>query len=150
MEEGSHQGCPLSSLFAALVLEEILAPLESLLKERANERLLKGDPGDDGYGSITHFFSFVDDNTTLVPLQDLLFCCEHMQQLADPRGGYINTHKTRILTSCNGHSILPSLFRTNASLAMQVKTALAKFSNKPNPIPHQPPILSRLQTATDF
>lgn len=140
MEEGSHQGCPLSSLFAALVLEEILAPLESLLKDRAHERLLKGDPGDDGYGSITHFFSFVDDNTTLVPLQDLLFCCDHMKKLAHPRGGYVNTNKTRILTSCNGHSILPSLSRTNASLAIQVKTAIANYSNKPNPIPHQPPI----------
>ncbi|KAL7523591.1 hypothetical protein ACHAXR_000244, partial [Thalassiosira sp. AJA248-18] len=63
MEEGSNQGCPLSSLFAALVVDWILKPIDLALRERAAARLLNNQPGDDGFGGISHIFGYVDDVT---------------------------------------------------------------------------------------
>ena len=73
MQEGVNQGCPLSSLFATLVLLRVLRPLNCLMRERAADRLLRYDLGDDGHGSVAHIFGYLDDVTTLVPLRDLLF-----------------------------------------------------------------------------
>ena len=36
-----NQGCPLSSLFATLVLLRVLRPLNSLMQERASDRLVR-------------------------------------------------------------------------------------------------------------
>ena len=46
MEEGTNQGCPLSSTLAALVLHSILEPITKLLHQRAADRLAAGDSGD--------------------------------------------------------------------------------------------------------
>ena len=40
-EEGKTQGCPLSTFFAALVLEDILEELDQLLRRHAKRRLSK-------------------------------------------------------------------------------------------------------------
>lgn len=61
MSEGLSQGCPLSILFAALVLDRVIRPLDGMLRERAAARLANGDEGDDGYGSVTHTQAYVDD-----------------------------------------------------------------------------------------
>jgi len=37
MEESANQGCPLSSIFAALVFHRVLAPLQAALNESAND-----------------------------------------------------------------------------------------------------------------
>ena len=50
--EGFSQGCPLSPVFAALVLNSILRQLQPQLEARAKSRLARGDKGDDGKGSI--------------------------------------------------------------------------------------------------
>ena len=67
MLEGVNQGCPLSAIFAALVLNRVLRPLNALLCQQANGCLLYGDHGNDGHGSITHLFGWVDDVTAGVP-----------------------------------------------------------------------------------
>jgi hypothetical protein len=61
MEEGVSQGCPLSPIFASLVVSTLLQPLDIELRERAATRLRNGDPGDDGFGGITHLLGYVDD-----------------------------------------------------------------------------------------
>ena len=73
MLEGVNQGCPLLAIFAALVLERGLRPLDALLRQRTTDRLLRGDRGDDGHVSITHLFGWVDDVTSGVPPVDLIF-----------------------------------------------------------------------------
>jgi hypothetical protein len=50
MVEGVNQGCPLSPIFATLVLHQILKSLDSKLQQRAEERLQNGYPGDNGLG----------------------------------------------------------------------------------------------------
>ncbi|KAL7523532.1 hypothetical protein ACHAWF_000558 [Thalassiosira exigua] len=77
--EGLNQGCPLSGLFAALVLHEIIAPVDALLKDRASDRLAGEIERDDSYGGITHFGGWVNDLLAGVPLENLEICCEAME-----------------------------------------------------------------------
>ena len=129
MVEGFNQGCPLSGIFAALVLDSILRPLDKLMKDRAAKRLhdgmVTGDVGDDGHGSVTHAMGYVDDVTPWVPLVDLKFYMDELDKRAKRLGGFIGI-KTRIMTSCNGESILDSL--EGHELHDSVKEALYKWS----------------------
>ncbi|KAL7531801.1 hypothetical protein ACHAWF_003911, partial [Thalassiosira exigua] len=129
--EGLAQGCPLSGLFAALVLNEIVRPVDNMLRERAAARLASGDKGDDGHGGVTHFGGWVDDLSAGVPLEDLEFCCEEMAKAGGPRGGVFNTFKTRIQTSCDGESIHDTLRERDPELALSVARTIAKFSQRP-------------------
>ena len=90
MQEGVNQGCPLSSTFAALVMNRVLQPIDKLLRQRANERLKNGDPGDDGYGGITHLFAWVDDLSSTIPHIDIKF-------FLDPRPPETCRQRTRLL-----------------------------------------------------
>ena len=53
-EEGLPQGCPFSPVFAALVLNTIIKPIDKQLRQRAHQTKLKGNPGDDNNGGITN------------------------------------------------------------------------------------------------
>ena len=128
MVEGVNQGCPLSALFAALVLDRVIRPLDGMLRERAQERVANGDYGDDGQGSVTNMFAWVDDVCSCIPLVDLRFFCTTFSKLAAPLGFNFNIFKNRILTSTNGVSILDGLAATNPSLAVEVTNTIAEFS----------------------
>ncbi|KAL7523471.1 hypothetical protein ACHAWF_002944 [Thalassiosira exigua] len=130
--EGLAQGCPLSGLFAALVLNEIVKPVDEMLKARAAARLADNNEGDDGHGGVTHFGGWVDDLSAGVPLEDLEFCCEEMAKSGGPRGGVFNTFKTRIQTSCDGESIHETLRERDPELALSVARTIAKFSQRPH------------------
>ena len=68
------------------------------MRERAEDRLIRRDLGDDNHGSITHIFGYLDDVTTLVTLQDLLFFCQSFNEIGTPLGCFLNPGgKTRIL-----------------------------------------------------
>jgi hypothetical protein len=54
MDEGVNQGCPLSPIFATLVLHQVLQPLAEQLQIRANDRLNNNDKGDDGFRFWQH------------------------------------------------------------------------------------------------
>ena len=128
MKEGVNQGCPLSSTFASLVLNRILTPINNLLHQRAAERLRNGDPGDDGYGGITHLFAWVDDISCTVPHVDLKFLLDNIKTLGATRGCFINPEKSRILTSCTGESIIPTILNTNPSLAADIEYSINTYS----------------------
>jgi hypothetical protein len=130
MEEGVNQGCPLSPIFATLVLHRVLKPLDEQLRERAANRVRNGDTGDDGFGSIAHLLAYMDDISSTVHHQDVQFFCSEIEKLGKSRGCFVNPQKTRILTSCNGESILPSLNTTNPSLAHDVQNTIARYSIK--------------------
>ena len=77
MEEGVSQGCPLSHIFALLVVANLLWPLDIELRERAATCLQNGDPGDDGFWGIAHrLLGYVDDVFACIPLEDLKFLCD--------------------------------------------------------------------------
>jgi hypothetical protein len=111
MKEGINQGCPLSPIFATLVLHCVFKPLDKQLQQRAAARLASGIPGNDSFGSLAHLFAYMDDISSTVALEDVQFFCENMDKLGTLHGCFINPLKTRILTSCNGHSTLPQLHK---------------------------------------
>ena len=133
MEEGTSQGCPLSPLFASFVVARLLEPIDGLLRERAATRLANEDTGDDGQGGISHLLSFVDDISSCVYLPDLSFLCEQVRTRGASIGCFVNSHKTRILTSCNGTSILPALTTHDPQLALSISNSIASFSTTPHP-----------------
>ena len=133
MKEGVSQGCPLSPLFASFVVARLLAPIDQLLRARAAARLASGDPGDDGHGGISHLLSYVDDISTCVYLEDMQFLCETLKSQGASLGCFVNTSKTRILTSCNGLSPLDDITAGDATLGASISLTIAQFSNKQDP-----------------
>jgi hypothetical protein len=73
MEEGVNQGCPQSSTLAAIVLHEVLAPLDAAFKLRATTRWLDGCPYDDICQALATYSVFssnaVDFSTVLLPVE---------------------------------------------------------------------------------
>ena len=131
------------------MLDQVLRPLDALLRQRVNDRLLYGDRGDDGHGSITHLFGWVDDVMAQVPLVDLEYFCDKFAELAAPLGLKLNPFKTRMLTSCNDSSILPTLRELNPALATDIENAIATYSvSKMLPPPRPPPPNSYLVSAS--
>jgi hypothetical protein len=141
MKEGVSQGCPLSPLFASFVVARLLQPIDSLLRERAATRLASGDPGDDGFGGISHLLGFVDDISSCVFLPDLPFLCTTLKTLGASLGCFVNPSKTRILTSCDGSSTLPLLHTVNPTLATSISATIAEFSTRPHPTDKSAPPL---------
>jgi hypothetical protein len=133
MEEGTSQGCPLSPLFASFVVARLLEPIDGLLRERAATCLTTGDTSNDGQGGISHLLSFVDYISSCVYLPDLQFLCEQVCSHSASIGCFVNPHKTRVLTSCNGTSILPTLTTQAPPLARSLSTSIASFSTTPHP-----------------
>jgi hypothetical protein len=75
MEEGVSQGCPLSPIFASLVVANLLQPPDIELRKRATTRLLNGNPGNNSFGSITHLLGYIDDVSACNPLADFQLLC---------------------------------------------------------------------------
>ncbi len=86
MKEGVNQGCPLSPIFAALVLHCIVKLLEEQLQQRAAAHLANGIPGNAGFGSLAHLFAYMDDISLTVALEDVQFFCEEIDKLGAPHG----------------------------------------------------------------
>ena len=134
MEEGVCQGCPLSPIFALLVVAKLLQSLDIELCERAATRLHNGNSGGDGFGGITHLLGYVYDVSACVPLEDLQFACNQFATIGAPLGCFVNPMKTQILTSTSGHSPLPDLFHINPTLATSINDTISQYSIKPNDI----------------
>ena len=111
--EGFAQGCPLAPILSAIVLQELLIPLQKELDERALER--KMDPkcqDDDNNGSATNVMAYLDDTTAAATLEDAEFIIDYMETHGPPLGCILRPDKCKILTSTNGLS--PLLFLPDA------------------------------------
>jgi hypothetical protein len=108
MKEGVSQGCPLLPLFASFVVARLLQPIDSLLRERAVARLASSNPGDDGFGGISHLLGYVDDISSCVFLLNLPFLCNTLKTIGASIGCFVNSSKTCILTSAMGPPLSPS------------------------------------------
>jgi hypothetical protein len=138
MEEGISQGCPLSPIFASLVVTNLLQPFDIELCERAATPLQNGDPDLLGY---------VDAISTCVPLVDLKFLCNQFATIGAPLGCFVNPMKTYILTSTSGHSPPPDLHQLNPTLATSISNAISRYSTKMNNIDIlDPPFPTKLTT----
>ncbi|KAL7523148.1 hypothetical protein ACHAWF_000398, partial [Thalassiosira exigua] len=108
-EEGTNQGCPLSSTLAAVVLHKVIAPLIRKLDDRAAARLADKHGGEDDLGRRTGTKAYVDDMGAAVPLEDLRFFLEEFTRLVSPLGLHLNRSKTFILLSTSGDSAIPAI-----------------------------------------
>ena len=149
MEEATSQGCPLSPLFASYVIARLLKPIDCLLCECAATCLANRDTGDDGQGGISHLFSFVDDISSCVYLPDLHFLCEQVRSCGASIGCFENPHITRVLTSCNGTSILPALTTHDPPLAHSISNSISQFLTTPHPTDKTAPDIS-VELTTGF
>lgn len=120
--KGFAQGCPLSPVFASLVLAVAFKPIIKQLKIRAAKRAKTALPhtskGDDGRGSASLPLSYFDDTTATPPYIDIPFLLKKIQTLGPPHGITLNLGKTKILTATNGILPLPRL-PTEAAQALQ-------------------------------
>ena len=110
--EGFAQGCPLAPILSAIVLQELLIPLQKELDKRALAR--KQDPtfqDDDNNGSATNVMAYLDDTTAATTLDDAEFIIDYMETHGPPLGCILRPDKCKILTSTNGTS--PKLFLTD-------------------------------------
>jgi hypothetical protein len=107
--EGFTQGCPVSPVFAALVLNDILSKIKLELNSQAEQRRINGEPGDDGLGTLGLILAYVDDCNILLHHEDVLYFLNRFKELAEPLGAVLSTEKTRILTATNGKSVVQSL-----------------------------------------
>ena len=88
----------------------------------------------------------MDDASLVIPHEDLSEFFKKFMELAPVDGCFLNTIKTRILTSCSGRSVLPDIENTNPTLAATVRSTIQKYSNKPGPDPGDEPIMVEITT----
>ena len=107
VREGFSQGCPLSPIFAAIVLKRILTKIHRDLMVRVQERLSEDMPKflDDGRGGQPLILGYVDDVNVLVPTRDVHTFLKLFKKYGEPYGAVLNTEKTRILTNTGGVDI---------------------------------------------
>ncbi|KAL7528024.1 hypothetical protein ACHAXR_002233, partial [Thalassiosira sp. AJA248-18] len=131
VEEGLNQGCPLSAVLAALVLQEVVQPILDKLNHRAATRRRRRNKYDDGAGGESHPMAYIDDLGFFIPHEDLLFFLTEFHRVGSGYGCFLNTRKTRIMTSTSGASAIPAIaLQFGQAVADQVQEAINKFSRK--------------------
>ncbi|KAL7502262.1 hypothetical protein ACHAXN_000775, partial [Cyclotella atomus] len=142
VNEGFSQGCPASSVFAAIVLNEILTQLHKDFALRAAPRKSTSAPGDDNDGTLALTLAYVDDCNSLLHLNDVKFFLDRFVQLASPLGAILNTEKTRILTATNGtpvtRTLLTSKVPHEVATGHSLQQAISMYSRKPTPTGFEP------------
>jgi len=117
--EGFAQGCPLSPVFAALVLNIILPQLNHELAACTSQRDMPR----------TDTLSLLDDTSVFLPHQDILFFLDRLSTLGRPHGIIINYQKTHLLTSTTGTSPLPLLPSADATALTEALDFLSSHGN---------------------
>ena len=129
------QGCPLSPLFASL-----LSPassnqsIPSYENKQRHDYVASGDPGDDGFGGISHLLGFVADISSCVFLPDLPFLCTTLKTLGASLGCYVTHQKQEYSPLATDHLHCPSFTRSTPPSPPQ------SLQQSPNSPPdHTPP-----------
>jgi hypothetical protein len=120
--EGFAQGCPLSPVFASLVLDIVLCQLNSELATLSTSR----------HTRRTNTLSYLDDTTCFLSFPDIVFFLQCLSALGTPHGIFLSFHKTHLLTSMMGTSVLPLLAPDDATA---LTAALNFLTSHGNPLP---------------
>jgi hypothetical protein len=116
--EGFTQGCPLSGVFADLVLSLVLQPINIQLEARYKSR----HPNSPHPPPFTA--SYHDDTSVILPYEDIPWFLNTFEQLGRPLGIHLNKQKTKILTSLTDESPLPYLTANNKQALIDTLTIL--------------------------
>ena len=132
--KGFSQGCPISPIFGALVLGVILKKVYKDLDKRVQDRLNEGETLDDDNGGVSITMAYIDDVNALVPLEDVKFFLDKFKMYGEELGGFMNTEKTKIMTSTSNSSLVTRLQDSSDIvknlLADDLESAIATYSRK--------------------
>lgn len=128
VSDGFSQGCPLSPILAAVVLNYILKRVNKKLQSLAQQR--NNGTSDDGKGGAPIILAYVDDANFLVPYEDVLPLMEEFKLVGEELGAVMNTEKTRILTSTSGKSILEELEKQDEATFKSLDAAISTYSRQ--------------------
>ena len=132
VREGFSQGCPVSPLFAALVLNHILSKVNSDLIKVATRRKNTRNNLDDNKGGIPLILAYVDDVNALIPNCDVQLFLDLFKKYGEPLGALLNTEKTRILTSTSStpttEKLLHSGYASSRTIGNSLTQAIATYS----------------------
>ena len=146
VQEGFAQGCPISPIFAAIVLQHILKKVEADLGPEATARLSLLNPSatDDGLGGLMLLLAYVDDVNCVLPLKDVSLFLESFKRHGESLGAVMNREKTRILTSTSNMKVTERLRKRDGpgdeQLAKLLEETIATFSLKQEDgklVPHE-------------
>lgn len=128
--KGFVQGCPLSLLFAALVLSDLLSELSARFKERAAACQEAGQytTCNDKQGGLCDPLAFVDDAYIFPVLEDTEWAMDKINELGPAIGAELNTDKTTMLTSITGESVIDRL--PDPELCQFLDQVLSKYCKK--------------------
>eukprot|EP00957_Ditylum_brightwellii_P064047 4858673-Ditylum_brightwellii.AAC.1 len=101
--EGFALGCPLSGVFSALVLGEVLKHLN---EGQSDCSLHAANPQDDVDDLISKLLAFIDDTNAVVPHQDVAWIFYEIRTIDITFGCQSSKKKTKILTTITGSSLL--------------------------------------------
>eukprot|EP00957_Ditylum_brightwellii_P176018 13403334-Ditylum_brightwellii.AAC.2 len=118
--EGFAQGCPLSSVFATLVLGE-------LLKELRTSHLQRITTAHRPPSSYAEALCYIDDGNIILDHADVLWFLEELEAVGSSVGAKINRSKTKIFTSTSGTSILPYITCPQARASLT--TAIGNYTS---------------------
>jgi hypothetical protein len=121
MVEGFNQGCPLSSILAALILHEILHTVKTEDDTRRTGN--SHTPGSDSVEIMP--IAFMDDTNVMLPIDDVEWFLKRVTALGKPVGVIIGKDKTKILTNIHRISILNML---PTGQAASLKRAIDTFT----------------------
>jgi hypothetical protein len=124
----SHRAAPLS-VFAAIVLHEILSTIQPELEQRAAHRAYNNDVRDDKHGSLGFILGYVDDVYCILHHDDVEYFLQCFEDLANPLGAILSKEKTLIMTTITCESLIPRLMK-QLMAAVALKNAIATYSTK--------------------
>jgi len=134
VQEGFSQRCPMSPVFAALVLGEILQEVDSHFKQNAASRHSQCDHMDDHLEGVPIILAYVDDINYLLPLEDIEEICMMFARLGVKWGANLNTKQTCVLTSTKGLDVPAELMRSTIigkkSVGTSLQRAIRTYSTK--------------------
>ena len=128
---------PTLATLAALVLGEVLHPLDIAMKARAQQRFSESavDTSDSKAGGETHPMGYIDDVGAATPHVDVIFFTEGFNHLGRLFGIYLNPSKTRILISTSGTCSLSSIEKEYGSdIAGHLYKAISLYSPDATPL----------------
>ncbi len=70
----------------------------------------------------------MDDISSTIALEVVQFVCKEKDKLGTPRGCFTNPLKTRILTSCDGYSILLQPHKDSPGLTSEIEKTFGTYS----------------------
>ena len=79
-------------------MARLLEPIDSLLRGRVVKQVASGDPGDEGFGGVSHLLGYVDDISSCFYLHDLPFFCTSLIRRRRHRNDGANASPTMAKT----------------------------------------------------